>query len=61
MDAGTVENQKEVQMAMGGCHRVNHRVMYLEKLNDIIQVHWNQFFMLFCKYGFNKVVVWLWS
>ena len=40
MDAGTMENQEEeVQMAAGGCHKVNHRVMYLEKLNDIVQVH----------------------
>ena len=37
-----VENQEEeVQAAAGGCHKVNHRVMYLEKLNDIIQVCWN--------------------
>ena len=34
-----MENQKEVQTAAGGHCRVNHRVMYLEKLNDIVQVH----------------------
>ena len=40
MDAGMVENQEEeVQAAVGDHHKANHRVMYPEKLNDIIQVH----------------------
>ena len=40
MDAGAVENQEEeVQLAVGGCHKVNYRVMYLEKLNDNIKVY----------------------
>ena len=32
-----VENQvEEVQAATGGHHKANHRVMYLEKLNDSV-------------------------
>ena len=31
--------EEEVHMDTGGHHKVNHRVMYLEKLNDIFKVH----------------------
>ena len=33
-----VENKDEVQAVVVGCRKVNHRVMYPEKLNNIIRV-----------------------